>query len=364
MNSHISSLMNRSMRLLVGLAAILPLSASAGEVRFSPEDGHAYNPVWSMDGKHIAFEVNRYDGGSIDLFVSQVSGAIAKDAVKVSLPGGTSKFGSSGQVVSNPTWHPSGMSVFEGSNQGGMYRLYIKAPGGASATELLSTTQASGNLTFPTVSADGNFLAFVSSQTGNGDLRAWDRGKNTVTQLSKSDATESFPEYSADSKRMLFTRLQNFTQDIFEIDLATGTEKSLVSGNGDQTRATYSASGSVVYFTSERGTDQWDIAMADKAGGNKKVLAKDVRLPLRQRPALTPDGQWVAWVSADPTKDSKIMMAKLDGSKTVEVSTEFKGCGEPALTLQNGRVLLAFTFLPASGADWRHLFVMDVTDKL
>ncbi len=364
MNSQKSSLVKRSLQLIMGIAMALPLVASAGEVRFSPEDGHAYNPVWSADGKYVAFEVNRYDGGSIDLFISQVSGAIAKDAVKVSLPGGSSKFGASGQVVSNPTWHPSGMSVFEGSNQGGMYRLYIYAPGGASATELLNTTQAPGNLTFPAISTDGNLLAFVSSQSGNGDLRAWNRGTNKVGQLSSSDSTESFPEYSADSKRMLFTRQQNFTQDIFELDLATNTEKSIVSGNGDQTRATYSANGSVVYFTSERGTDQWDIAMVDKAGGNKKILGKDVRLPLRQRPALTPDGQWAAWVSADPTKDSKIVMAKLDGTKTVEIATEYKGCGEPALTLQNGRVLLAFTFLPASGADWRHLFVMDVTDKL
>jgi Tol biopolymer transport system component len=51
----------------------LAAAALAGEVRFAPEDGHAYTPVWSADGKWLAFEVNRYDGGSIDLYVAAVA---------------------------------------------------------------------------------------------------------------------------------------------------------------------------------------------------------------------------------------------------------------------------------------------------
>jgi len=34
------------------------------------------------------------------------------------------------------------------------------------------------------------------------------------------------------------------------------------------------------------------------------------------------------------------------------------------LTESNGRVLLAYTGLPGSGAEWRFLTILDVTDKL
>jgi hypothetical protein len=69
-------------------------------------------------------------------------------------------------------------------------------------------------------------------------------------------------------------------------------------------------------------------------------------------------------VSSDPSMDNIVQLTKVDGSTTVKVTTTFKACGEPALTVQNGRTLLAYTYLPQSGADWRHLFVEDVTDTL
>ena len=87
-------------------------------------------------------------------------------------------------------------------------------------------------------------------------------------------------------------------------------------------------------------------------------------MPLRSRPAVTPNGQWVAYAFDDPTASNKIVISKVDGSKSVDIGTTFTACGEPALTVQNGRTLLAFTALPNSGADWRFLYVMDVTDRL
>lgn len=346
-------------------AALVPVLALAGEVRFAPEDGHAYHPMWSVDGKYIAFEVNRLSAGTTDLYVAQVTNGIAKDGLQVKLPGGSSQFGgTTGQVVTNPTWHPGGLVVFEGSNEGGDYRLYIYGPGGASATQLLDTTKAPGKLTFPTISPDGNLVAYISSQTGSGDVRSWNRTTNAFLQHTKAADTESFPQYSKDGKRLIFTRETGGTLEIYELDVASGVEKMLVGGGGDQTRPAYAANGSIVYFTSERGTQIWDIAVVDAAGANKRILAKDVRLPLRARPALSPDGQWVSWVSADPLQDMKVMMARIDGTKTVEIATQFKGCGEPAITVAAGRTYLAYTYLPQSGADWRHLFVQDVTDKL
>ena len=347
-------------------ACSAPAMALAGEVRFSPDDGHAYHPVWSADGKYIAFEVNRYSGGSIDMFVAEVTGAIAKDGHKVLVPGGTSQFGGAAQVVINPGWMKQGAVVFEGSSQGTEYRLYSAFPKNPMGSELLTTKQAPSNLSFPSWSSDGASMAYISAQTGNGDIRVWNRSTNAIAQITSSEATEVFPLFSSDGQNLLFTRKSNNTEDIFQYSFVSKAEAKFVSGGGDQTRPVYAANGDVVYFTSERSGDTttlWDVAAIDPTGQNKRILAKDVRLPLRGRPALTADGAWVAWVSSDPTRDNKVMLTKLDGSKTIEVKTEFKACGEPAVTAQAGRVLLAFTYLPQSGADWRHLRVQDISDK-
>ena len=94
------------------LALALPVGASAGKVRFgdTADPGHAYNPVFSVDGKFVAFEGNNL-GGDVELYVSAVAGDIAKDAAKVTLPlgrgGGRNPFGGSKQVTANPTWHPT-----------------------------------------------------------------------------------------------------------------------------------------------------------------------------------------------------------------------------------------------------------------
>ena len=115
-----------------------------------------------------------------------MKGSISDSASKFTVPGGGSSFSSSGQVAINPTWHPDGLAIFEASNQGGQFRLYYATPGGSAAAEMLNAAKAPGDLTFPSVSPDGMKLAFVSDQTGNGDIRVWDRSTDRSAQITKS----------------------------------------------------------------------------------------------------------------------------------------------------------------------------------
>jgi Tol biopolymer transport system component len=330
-------------------------------VRFNGE-GHAMHPVWSVDGRYVAFEVNSLSGGSASLFVSEVQGEIAKDGVRIALPGGGTAMSGTNQVVINPTWMREGYVVFEGSNQGGNYRIYYRAAAGGAASELIPTTAMPGDMTFPMVSPDGKTLVFVSDQTGNGDIRTRDTQTSKIGQVTQSSHSEMFPIFGPDNTKIVYTRKDGGGQDVFEVPVAGGTETEIAGGGGDQTRPNYVAGGAIAFFDNSRGTDLWDVVVF--SAGQKKTLARDVRLPQRARPAVTPDQQWVSWAWNDPTKSDKIVLARTDGSKTVTIDTNFTACGEPALTKQNGRILLAYTALPQSGADWRSLHVVDVTDRL
>ncbi|MFT4626573.1 MAG: Tol biopolymer transport system component [Myxococcota bacterium] len=348
-----------TLSVLLGTASV---AAHAGEVRYAGH-GHAESPSWSLDGTHVAYEVNNF-AGTVDMYVSQVQLAIAKDGKKVSLPGGSSAFGQGGSVVINPTWHPQGLVVFEGSNQGGNMRLYYVEPTSSAASEMVKTSEIPGDLTFPSISADGSTMAFIADATGNGDIRTRDTSTAKIGQLTNSDYSEMFPQYSSDGKSVVFSRKRNNTEDIFVMPAIGGEAELAVGGGGDQTRPQYVAGGGIVYFDNGRGQDLWDLAIVSGPGGDKRTIGKGVRLPTRARPSVSPDGQWVAYAHSDTKMSSKVMLSRVDGSKTVEVPTKFEACGDPAIGVQGKRVLLAYTALPTAGADWRFLYVEDITDLL
>lgn len=342
--------------LLAGLAS----TALGGEVRFTGE-GHAQNPTWSQDGRHLAFEVNNYSDRT-DLHVSTVAGDIAQDAKKVNLPG-SGPFGG-GQVLVNPAWHPDGITVFEGSNAGGQFRLYFFAPGQGGANEMITTAEVPGDITFPALNRDGSLMAFVADRTGNGDINVRDSNTTKIEIKKESESPEMFPQFADDGSKILFTRKQNNSEDVFELSMASGQESPVAGGAHDQTRPVYASGGRVLFFDNSRVSSEWDLATVAGPGATKKILAKNVRLPARSRPAVSPDGKWVALTYEDPTMSSAVYLMATDGSNTVKIDTAYTACGEPAVGFQNGKPYLAYTALPQSGADFRKLFVTDLAGKI
>jgi Tol biopolymer transport system component len=334
-------------------------SAHAAEVSVAAK-GHAYNPAWSSDGQWLAFEVNRFEEG-VDLFVVKVqNGNPVGTPTKISIPGAGSSFSSGGSMVAAPNWHPQGMLIFEGSNAGGTNRLYYFKPGGQSAAELLSVSQIAGDLSWPAISGDGKLVSFVSDAAGAGDIYTWDRSNNQVASSVASPFSEMAPRYHKSTGKVVYSRKNQGGEDLFTFEAAKSMP--FVGGNGDQTRPAW-ASDAVTFFSNERGDDRWDVVVSD-AVGQKRTVARDVRLPLRATPAVSPDGRWIAYGFEAPEQANAIGFAKVDGSATATVDTGLVAAGEPALIEAGGRIFVAFTALPQAGADWRKLQIIDVTDKL
>lgn len=349
--------------LVLAAAATLTLAASpsfAAEVGH-PSTGHVENPVWNTAGDHLAFEVNSL-GSTIDLFVSEVSGASAKTGRQVALPGGGSGFGGAKRVAVNASWHPHGFVVFEATNSAGVYRLYFAQPPGVTASELMQQTDEPGSLQYPSVAADGSAVVYTTSATGAGDIRVWDPNSGSRKSITSTSGTESFPAFSPDASQVVFTRKNNGGEDVFLADVASGVESAVAGGSGDQTRPTFAMNGArVVYFSKASGSEEWSLMSVNANGSDRKTLGTNVQLPQRARPALSPDGQWVAYSMVGA---SEFVLIRADGSTKVTVATDHTVVGEPAIANSGGRLMLAYTGLISSDSDWRRLYLVDITGKI
>lgn len=345
---------------LVAAAVGLAVTADAAEVS-TKDTGHVQNPVWSPDGQWLAFEINNM-ANSVELWLTKVNGAVAGSPTQLNIPGATSSFGGGGYAA-GPIWaeNPSLMLIFEGANAGGTMRLYYANPGAGAPNELITASQMAGNLHGPAMSPNGERFAFVSDVTGNGDIYVWELPDNSMVNTFTTALSEHSPAWNSDSSSLAFSRKNQGTEDLFMWS-GGSTVDPFKGGNGDQTRPQWVGE-KVVYFTSERGEGKWDIALASK-GGKRTVVAKDVRLPARAAPAVSPDGQWIAYGSADPEAGNAIFFTSMDGGTTKKVTTDHKACGEPSLIQAGGRLLLAYTALPSEGSDWRRLHVVDITGTI
>ena len=105
------------------LITLAMTSLSWGAEISHASDGHVQNPVWSPDGKKLAFEVNN-NSGRIELFAVKMSGiqheSIKKIEVRIA-----NEFGSTGSVNVAPLWfvdEASTMLIFEHSHKGSRNR--------------------------------------------------------------------------------------------------------------------------------------------------------------------------------------------------------------------------------------------------
>jgi Tol biopolymer transport system component len=333
--------------------------AFAAEIRHSAA-GHVFNPTWAPDGRWLSFEVNDYEGTN-DLYVVEMMSGSAKGAPsKAQLPGARSSFSSGGTVSGAAVWHPQGALIFEGSNAGGTTRLFLLSPGTQGASELITGAQIKGDLSWPAISPDGRRVVFVSDISGSGDIHVWDRGTNSVTRMLTSPFSEMAPSFHSDGEQIAYSRKNRGGEDMFVLQGANS--RPWVGGTGDQSRPIW-AGDTILFFSNERGDDQWDIASSATVGA-KTVLAKNIRLPLRAQPALSPDAQWVSYGVSDPEQSHKIFLSKVDGSRTIRIDTDRVAAGEPSVVTVDGQTFLAFTALPKAGADWRQLHVINITNQL
>ena len=130
-----------------------------GEVRqISTEKGSTFQPIWSPDGKHIAYlaitsEISTNDSPAEDtqLYIVQSSGGVAKCL--------TCSFD---RRIEQISWHPSSAYIYFTAGNAGDIHLYSVSVSSGEVQSLISTQ---GKVTTYSVSGDGKKILSVHTDT-------------------------------------------------------------------------------------------------------------------------------------------------------------------------------------------------------
>ena len=279
---------------------LLPLDGSPPQRLTSPASTYPgdLNPAFSPDGQQLAFVRTELDGRQ-DVAVVTVSGGRVRRLAReqkgvtgldwtpdgsevvyaanregaaglwrVGLDGGDPRWvalGADGGEIAGPSVGRRGGVAF--ARQQVRSQVVSVGPG-AEAEPLVPSTRDDRQ---PTVSPDGQRVAFVSTRSGSHEVwTAHPDGSGAEQLTAFAGARVSGPRWSPDGRRLAVSARPEGNADVFVV-LPNGEVRPLTDDSADDVAPTWSRDGNWVYFASNRG-ERWQIYRVPSAGGDAEPV--------------------------------------------------------------------------------------------
>ena len=159
-----------------------------------------FTPVFSPDGKRIAFASNR-DGNS-EIYVMNVDGSGIRRLTNHP----------AGEVA--PAWNPTGTQIAFTSDRAGQPQIFIMNADGTDVRRLTTTESYADRATWSP--APYTEIAFTARTPAGFDIKAYDLSTGQTRQLTFGEGSNESPTYSPSGRHIAFTstragRVQVFT---------------------------------------------------------------------------------------------------------------------------------------------------------
>lgn len=218
-----------------------------------------WNPVWSPDGRSLAFASNRSD--RMDIWVLDLESET------------TSRLNSQSEYPAySPSWSPDGTAVVFDQDVEGVYGIYSQYLGSTARTRLTSVQSSNSD---PDWSPTGEHIAFVSNRDGDLEIYMMDSDGRNVTRLTAHPGDDFAPIWSPDGKWIAYEceDLQRDNIEICTMNAAGGEQRTLTQNLFDDRQPAWSPDGKYIAFTRQRPhAPQWDIWVMRQDGSEEQVL--------------------------------------------------------------------------------------------
>ena len=199
---------------------IYKVNANGGKaVQLTTQDSYESSPIWSPDGKHIAFASDR--NGSLDLFIMNSDGGEAKRLTTFSSSEIPSAFTPDGKYVifSAAIQDPAESALFPTTAMTELYKVPVN---GGRIEQILGTP------------------AEMVEYADNGDFFLYQDRKGFEDEWRKHHTS-------------------SITRDIWKYDVKSGKHTNLTKHAGEDRNPILSPDGSSVYFLSERNNGSFNV---------------------------------------------------------------------------------------------------------
>jgi len=303
--------------------------------------GSAAAPVWSPDGKELAF-LHRTQDGTLELMVAGADGAngrvvlpadsefpflrdpawspdarelaivrgsggIAGEIWLIAATGGAPRRAMSdpAEVFSeSPAYTADGLGIVHSSNRGGATNIWFHPRAGGAPVRL---TAGAGPDTGPTIAADGT-IAYINSRWRN-TLNVHSLTGGASRTLATHSPFMWGPAFSPDGNEVAFSRSEvDGSWHIWSVPTAGGTPRRLTDTSDGEVYSRYSRDGAFIVFHTW-GTPR-RIGRVPRSGGAPVMLAFGNASDAY--PDLSPNGQRIAFTRTDQTAE-RIYVAPASG---------------------------------------------------
>lgn len=204
-------------------------SAGGAARRLTANPGEETDPVFSPDGREIAFVSNR--SGSSQIYVMPAAGGTPTQVTTHT----------EGHALQG--WFPDGESFLVLASRDNFWRraqrLFRQPRDGKTSPEILFDDYANGG----SLSPDGRRVVFAREGTqwwrkgyhGSQASQIWiyDLADRTFRKLTTHEHGERWPIWHPDGRHILFVSQENGTFNLFRLDLEDGTREQLTSFEDD-----------------------------------------------------------------------------------------------------------------------------------
>lgn len=382
----------------LGGAPALSLAAEE-EARLVSEKrkGNCENPLWSRDGKSLAYERVFYEERKIEInIVRDAHSATPKEerikpilesradaeSLVEAFKGKKKQKVHPGDVCRELSWGPRDAAstfVYSCNVEGSSFQLFM--------TEGEQLTRGKGAAGQPVLTQSGWSLAYVASNQGREGLFVIHDLLDEIRPVRLLPAgmrVDRMPTWSPDGKKLAFVGHDKKSADIYVIENVRNPKESMVrltKWTAEELNPSFSPDGTKLAFYSDRatkkrrrgkkrGTAGQGLYVIDLVkGGPPYLVVKDVVASEQHGPAWTPDSKHLVYVKdlqrravIDPIRAAKAV----PNAKEIKLKTGTVSNKDPVVAEHGGRWWVAFSALgELRGKDrtWRKIYTMSL-DRL